>query len=233
MWISRFDKTFFNQFLPDWTEINAVIHSHIIVIINKLSLYVFFWAIIPAFLYYNSVQIKAIIPFFILEIFLYWVFIKLIYDIFNWYNDVWIITNTWVVSLNWTLFTYMTVSVKYQNVKWVEIQKSDFFDTFLWKWDLFLYKEWWDPLILKNATNIHLAWNLIDTELKKLKKSQVKVEEVKQEKPPENFETVLKVLSSVVEEYLWKNWHKKYNPEEIEEVIEKTKKVQWTIDLRD
>jgi hypothetical protein len=51
------------------------------------------------------------------EIYLIIIFLKLVYDIFNWYNDVWIITETGVVDLEWALFKTTTNSVNYENIE--------------------------------------------------------------------------------------------------------------------
>ncbi len=57
------------------------------------------------------------IPFFVFEIYLLLIFSKLIYDIFNWYNDVWIITDSGVVDLDWALFSTDMTTVKFENIE--------------------------------------------------------------------------------------------------------------------
>jgi len=87
------------------------------VILDKLILWLSFGAIIPSFLYYQSDAFKELVPFFFLEIYLIIAFIKIVYEIFNWYNDVWIITNESVIDLDWALFKTDAKSVKYENIE--------------------------------------------------------------------------------------------------------------------
>ena len=65
----------------------------------KLALF----AVLPSVFYYYSISIQKIVPFYALEILLIIVFIKTIYDIFDWYNDVWIITDCSVIWLERSL----------------------------------------------------------------------------------------------------------------------------------
>jgi hypothetical protein len=70
-----------------------IIHEHIITILGKIFLNYFFFVLVPMFLYYTMDLLKQVLPFYVLEIFIFLMFIKIIYDIFDWYNDVWIVTN--------------------------------------------------------------------------------------------------------------------------------------------
>jgi hypothetical protein len=91
--MNNYDKVFFQKYLPEKVKMKAIIHEHIITIINKIIFNYFFLVILPSFLYYYSDRIKSFIPFFVLEAFLLGMFIWIIYEVFDWYNDVWIITN--------------------------------------------------------------------------------------------------------------------------------------------
>jgi hypothetical protein len=44
-------------------------------------------------------------------------FIKIIYNVFDWYNDVWILTEDGVTELDWKLFSNNTVSVRYKSIE--------------------------------------------------------------------------------------------------------------------
>jgi len=50
-------------------------------------------------------------------VFIILIFFKNIYDIFNWYNDVWIITKDGVIELDWALFSSNSTSVKYSSIE--------------------------------------------------------------------------------------------------------------------
>ena len=132
--MNKFEEKFFKRYVPEWQEIKWVIHEHWIKIVKFLFVWILLFTVIPSFLYYNSEWLQKLIPFYILEIFLISVFIKIIYEIFNWYNDVWIITNSWVVDLDWALFNTDMKTVKYDNIEWIEVEQ-------IWIWDTILINE--------------------------------------------------------------------------------------------
>jgi hypothetical protein len=75
-------------------------------------------------LYFYSELIQNLIPFYALEIVLILVYIKTIYEVFNWYNDAWIITNTSVISLQWALFKTDTMSVDFDKIEGMEVEQD-------------------------------------------------------------------------------------------------------------
>lgn len=230
--MNNYDKMFFQKYLPEGIEMKAIIHEHIIVILNKIIINYFFWVILPFFLYYYSDKIKIYIPFFWLEIFLIIMFFKWLYDILDWYNDVWIVTNEWVVNFEWKLFWINTNSVKYESIEWIELIQDWFFDTILWKWNIIIHKIWWEDedFILHNAFVPYEAIN----EIEKFSKESHTEEEWEEDWwNHENYEIIVKALSGVVEDYLIKSWYKKDDSEEKEELIKKAKRYKWTIDLSD
>lgn len=229
--MNKFDELFFSWYVTHGTKLVTIVHKHIIVIIDKIIINYFFWVIVPSFLYYYSDTIKSYIPFFVLEIFLLGMFIKWLYDIFDWYNDAWIVTEDWVIDLDWKLFNSNSVAVKYAGIEWLEFIEKGMIDAALWKWDIVIHKVWGgNKFILENAANAMWNIEMIDKRLKETKKktqSHTK-EEVKE---PENFETVLKALSAVVEWYLHNSWYKKDDSEEKKALIKEIKKMWWAIDL--
>lgn len=228
--MNNFDKNFFKQYVPAWVEMKSIIHEHIIVILNKIVINYFLFVILPSFIYYYSDKIKTLLPFFVLEIFLIVMFIKIIYDIFDWYNDVWIVTDEWVTSLKWKLFWFNSNYVKYQNIEWIEIVQEWLFDTVLWIWDIIIHKigSWEDErFILNNATVRSDAIEEIETHSGWWWHEGSDEEEENNE----NHDIIIKALSGVVEDYLVKNWYKKWESEEIEQYREKVRKKDWTIDL--
>lgn len=225
--MNKFDQIFFSKYVSEWNEIIEIAHKHIIVIIDKIILNYFFWVILPTFIYYNSTLVQSMIPFFVLEIFIIGVFLKNIYDVFDWYNDVWIITSDGVTELDWKLFSANSTSVKYRSIEWLEFIQTGFIDTVLWKWDIVIHKIWWENnFLLQSATKPFSILEIVDTNQKAIKKLEETKEEI-----PQNFETVLQALSWVVEDYLWKNGYKKDMSKETKMLIEKIKKKEGTIDL--
>jgi len=226
--MNKFDEKFFSKYVSSWTKINEVVHKHIIVIIDKIILTYFFGAILPSFLYYYSDSIKSFIPFFVLEIFIIWVFIKWIYDIFDWYNDVWILTDNEVIDLEWSLFSSDSVFVKYDWIEGLQLIETWFIDTILNKWDIVINKlGWWWQFLLEWANNPFKNIEKIDKICNEIRKNRKE----KHGFWEQNFETVLKALSGVVEEYLWKSWYKKDDSEEKKALIKEVKKKWGVIDL--
>lgn len=228
--MNKFDQIFFKKYISEWAEVIDIAHKHIMVIIDNIILNYFFWVILPTFIYYNSLTIQSFIPFFVLEIFILFIFLKNIYDIFNWYNDVWIITKDGVTELDWALFSSNSTSVKYSSIEWLELIQTGFIDTILWKWDIIIHKVGGENnFLLTHASRAFHVLEKIDQLQKSVKQKQQ--DEEKKETPEQNFETVLKALSWVVEEYLWKSGYQKDDSEEKKKLIEKVKKRAWTIDL--
>jgi hypothetical protein len=93
-----------------------VIHKHYIEILGK----VIFWlsiVLIPTFLYYYSIAFQTILPFYIIKYFLVLVYMKLIYSIFDWYADVWIVTDDGITDLRWSLLRSHMNNVSFPNVE--------------------------------------------------------------------------------------------------------------------
>jgi sensor histidine kinase YesM len=92
--MNKFDQTFFKKYVPEGQELKEIIHTHPIQILLSLTIKIFLFVVIPVVFYYYSARIQTLIPSFVyLEIYLILVYIKIIYDIFDWYNDAWIVTN--------------------------------------------------------------------------------------------------------------------------------------------
>lgn len=230
--MNKFDELFFSQYVSNGTKLVTIVHKHIIVIIDKIILNYFFGAILPSFLYYYSDTLKGFIPFFVLEIFLIGMFIKWLYDILDWYNDAWIVTEDGVIDLDWKLFNSNSVAVKYAGIEWLEYIEKWFLDALLWKWDIVIHKVWGgNKFILENAATAMKNIEMIDKRLKETKKKIQSHAKPTEEKPPENFETVLKALTAVVEGYLQWNGYKKDDSEEKKALIKEVKKMWWAIDL--
>ncbi len=224
--MNKFEKSFFRRYVPEWQEIKGVIHGHWIIILRVLFVWINLWAFIPSFLYYNSIMFREKVPFYYLEWLLIVVFLKVIYEIFNWYNDVWIITSSWVVDLDWAMFNVDMKTVKYDNIEWVWVEQVWIWDTILNKWDIVIHKIWEDRFVLEDAI---IPYDALD-EIEKISKQQW-VEEHE-----DRFDMIMDVLSGVVENYLKDNKPKfdsgDINPDDITEEIEKIKKGEGTIDLR-
>ncbi len=220
--MNKFDINFFSKYIPEWQELITIIHTHPINIINSLIVKLALFAVLPSVFYYYSISIQKIVPFYALEILLIVVFIKTIYDIFDWYNDVWIITDCSVIWLEWSFLKANSDSIEYDSVEWVWVEQSWLIDKILGKWDLVIHKMWEDSFVLNNAVSPYKAVDIIEWIINKEEED----EEV------DKFDMIMDALSWVVWNYLekWKKSTK--NQEELEEKIKEIEKEIWTIDLR-
>lgn len=220
--MNKFEKKFFLKYTPEWQEIKWIIHEHWIVIVKILFVWISLWALIPSFLYYNSIKIREIVPFYYLEWLLILIFIKVIYEVFNWYNDVWIITNAWVVDLDWALFNTDMKTVKYDNIEWVEVEQIGIWDTILNKWDVIIHKIWDDSFVLENAI---IPYAAID-EIERISNEQSNSWE------QDRFDIIMDALWWVVENYLKNQEWDIIDDEESLNLIKKIESKDSTIDLR-
>lgn len=222
--MNNFELHFYSKFLPEWHEIQWIVHKHIFEIFWKL----FFWisiAILPAFVYYVSIKISTYVPFYVLEIFLIILYIKIIYDIFDWYNDVFIVTNKWVIDFRWWSFKQSVNLIDYGWIEWIEVEQSWFLDSMFKKWNLILHKSWDDKTVLENAFNPFKWANLIE-ELS----DWIDIEDDSEKTTEERFNMLINTLWWLMEWYVDKT---KPKEDDHTEVIEKYKTKDWTINLRD
>ncbi len=193
--MNRFEQTFFQKYVPEWQDIKGVIHEHWIKIVGRLFTRVGLFTLVPSYLYYWSDALKNTVPFVFFECFLLLVFLKLIYDIFNWYNDVWIVTQKWVIDLEWALFKTSSSSIKYGNIEWIWVEQAWLWDKILNKWDVVIHKVWNDEFRLVDAK---IPYEALDEIERISKESQ---NEWKQE-DKDRFDLIMEALGWVVEDYL-------------------------------
>lgn len=215
---------FFKKYIPEWHEVLWLVHEHWVRIIDKIFLYMIWFVFIPTFLYYFSENIRWFIPFYIFEIYLFIIYAKIVYEIFNRYNDVWIITNEWISDLDWALFKTNVQNVGYSNIEWIEVDQNSIWDKILNKWDITIHLVWDDKLVIKDAIIPYKAINKIE-EISKEKMSWWDEERDK-------FDVFIDTLSWFLEKQLSNKWVKEEDFKEKEEVIFKAMEEWWTVDLR-
>lgn len=225
--MNKFDQIFFKRYIPEWQKLQWIVHEHFLVIVWQILKWLIFWVILVSFLLYYFEFLLKNIPFIIFEIYILIVYLKILYDIFNRYNDVWILTDYWIIDLDWELFWSDAVTVKYTSIEWLEVVQNWIIDTIFWKWNLVVHKIWSDKFILENANNPYLA---ID-EIEKYTQQFGKSEEIEEINELSNFDIIMEALSWVVWEYLEKKWNQNKPDEEKELLIEEYKDKKWTIDL--
>ena len=225
--MNSFELKFFDKYIPEWQNIKSVVHQHWVEIIDKLFLTFWLAVFIPSFLYYFSGRIQELVPFLYFEIYLFIIFFKIIYDIFDWYNDVWIITDKSIINLEWALFKTNMETVDYENIEGVEIDQNSIWDKILRKWDIVAHKFWDEAMVLENAK---APYNAIDI----IEKYKTEIDESENE-TEDRFDLVMDALSWVVKDYLWKKGlPNRYESSEDfkEEILEEVASKNWTVDLR-
>ncbi len=237
--MNNFEKTFFKKYIPEGQEVKWIIHEHWIKIVDNILLRLGLFVFVPSFLIYNSLYFQELINFAYFEIYLVIIYLKLIYDIFNWYNDVWIITESWVVDLQWALFKTTTNSVNYENIEWIWVEQWWIWDKILNKWDIILNKIWDDEFRLVDAKLPYDALNEIEAISNQIK---AEAEAEKEDFERTRFDLVMEALGWVVDNYLdekWLDWKQVLNQKrtnksvfEKESYEEEIVLEEGTIDLR-
>jgi len=229
--MNGFEITFFEKYLTEDEELISVVHMHWIKVIDRLILTFWLAIFIPIIIYYYSDRINEFIPFYFMEWYLIFIFLKIVYDLFDWYNDVWIITNKWVINLDWTLFTVNTTNLWYENIEAVEVEQNNIIDKILNKWNIILHQFWEDEFVFEDAK---IPYEAIE-EIERLKTKMGEVIETKDDK----FDLVMETLSEVVKNHLNENdfsnkkqENNKHMSEYLDQRIKQVEQKEWTIDLR-
>jgi len=227
--MNKFEQDFLKKYIPEGQEAFHVIHTHPIVVIRNLIVQIILLLVLPIWFFYFSKTLHKQIPFFYFEIYIFLVFLKIIYDIFNWYNDVWIVTNTSVVALNCFFFKVKTESITFENIEWVWVDEDWVFDKLMRKWDVIIHKAWEEELVLENAISPYKAIDAIEEASTANADDWGNITE-------ERFNLLLEALSWAVWEHLWKKeitWTYNEKKEKLKkEILEKAEHTEWTIDLR-
>ena len=224
--MNKFEEKFFKKYIPEWQEIINIIHSHPLKILWPLFIWVSLWVLLPTFMYYFSQWIRNIIQFHFLELFLYIVYMKIIYNIFDWYNDVWIITDKWVTELDWKLLKTKMKTIEYEKIEWMEVILSWPLDKIFRKWDLIIHKMWNETSVLYDAMSPYKGINQIE----KLKNE---IETNIENHDNKKISLIMNSLNWVVEEYLDKKLGLNDNEKENLEILKKYQNDKKTLNLRD
>ena len=224
--MNSFDKNFFKKFIPENQKLVHIIHIHPIVIFKRLLVQILLLVLLPVFAFHISPTINSFVPFIYFEIYLFLIYAKIIYDIFDWYNDVWIITDSSVVALDWTLLKTKTESVGFDNIEWLWVEINWIFDKLLRKWDLVIHKIWDEEFILQDSENPYKAINIIED----LSDWAVKDDSFSNEK----FNQLIDALNWV----MWTNISKQNDYVDLarekakKEALKQAENSEWVIDLR-
>lgn len=92
--MNYFDQVFFSKYLREGEGLEFVCHRHPLLIVDRVIVTLFAGLALPTFFYYNnSFGLQTLVPFLYFEGYAVVLYLYLIYKIFDWYNDVWLITD--------------------------------------------------------------------------------------------------------------------------------------------
>lgn len=196
----------YQKYIPEDQEIQLVVHGHWLTVMDHFILWLSFWAFIPAFLYYESERIQNLVPFYFLEWLLFIVFIKIVYELFNWYHDVWVVTDHAVYDIEWSLLKTNVESIHHENIEGIEVDKHRIWDNIFNKWDIIIHKFWEEELAIYNAYSPYKSAEAIEQFIHPA-----------QEEEMDRFDMIMDTLSGVVTDYLERHWLKEQhdNPDYI------------------
>ncbi len=232
--MNKFDELFFSKYVSEGAEMLFVCHRHVTLIIDRIFLVLFFAVFLPSFFYFNdSFSLRASVPFLYFEGYLAAVYLYLLYAVFDWYNDVWIITDRGIIDLDWNVFAGNVTYVDYHVMHGVEISRDSIFDSLLSRGDVSIHFE-------DESTDFRLADAANPDELAEYVQNAVAEvrhghgeEDLPDDRKP--FEILLDTLTEMVRDHLAKKGVEE-SPEErkmAEEILRQAKRRLSTIDLSD
>ena len=72
---------FYQKHIPEGQKIQAVIHQHWLSVMDSFIIWLSFGALLPSFMYYQSERIRSLVPFEYVELLLFLVFLKIVYEV--------------------------------------------------------------------------------------------------------------------------------------------------------
>lgn len=235
--MNQFDILYFSKYIGEWDELLFVCHRHPILVIDEVILWTFFGGLVPTFFYFqNTFSIANFIGIYYFQAFLFAVYLGLIYQIFNWYNDVWLLTRRGIIDIEWNVFSGSTHFIEYDDIQGIQLNVNGFLDTAFWKGDIRISLEWArGEFFLSDAQDPQIVSEYIQSILDDLHShndlNHGSEDEIGGDKKP--FELLLDTLTDIVREHLEKKWYEnKENLLEQRKYIKETLKHVSTIDLR-
>ena len=130
-----------------------------------------------------------------MEWLLFLVFLTIVYELFNWYYDVFILSDDAIYSLEWSLLKTRVESIHYENIEWVEIDKHRIWDNIFNKGDIIIHKFWEEELAIYNAYAPYKSVDIIE-EL---------IHPSEEDEETDKFDMIMDTLWWVVTDYLERN----------------------------
>lgn len=116
--MNNFDNLFFRTYIGADSEIKKVFHRHVFVILEDVILWLFFALCIPFFLYSQDIfSLQELIPRIYIYLYLFAIYSLLMYKLFDWYVDVWIMTESTIVDMRWRWFSATILYIPYEKIE--------------------------------------------------------------------------------------------------------------------
>ena len=196
--MNKLENFFLKKQLDEEEEVIHIIHKHWIEFIWPLLKWSILWIIIPIFLVWLYPEYYPFITFWFL-----FVAIMAFYDFFDWYLDVLILTNYWIVHYEWDWFFISSSSrMEYESIEDISFELS---------WALSSAFNFWDLHIERSSKEI------LFTNTKNPKEAELKILEAKKIVTWWNYwwwfsweeldkEWLKSLLSEIITEHLENNW---------------------------
>ncbi|MBC7498709.1 spore cortex biosynthesis protein YabQ [Candidatus Gracilibacteria bacterium] len=223
--MNRFQTLFFSSYIAPEESIQHIFHRHFFVIIEDIILWIFFALFIPGFLYYlNFAHIQDILTLWHIYAYLFTIYFILIYKIFDWYTDVWILTGETLIDLRWQFFTSNLVIIPFEKIEGMEVRTYSWIYSVLGISDIVVKLLGNESLILRNASEPTDVIHALQEAVKPHKKGYDDADK-------EPFDILVDTLSDVVKGHLVTGG-KQYITRDYIEKLDETLHSGKPIDLR-
>lgn len=140
--MNNFDNLFFRAYIGSDSEIREVFHRHFFVILEDIIVWMFFGLVIPAFLYGQDIfSLRSSIPVWWSYAYMLAIYAIIMYKLFDWYVDVWIMTESTIVDMKWKWFSSDMLYIPYGKIEGIEIRT----------------RSWWAALLGMSDVVVKLA----------------------------------------------------------------------------
>lgn len=223
--MNRFQSLFFSSYIAADEEIQHIFHRHFFVIVEDIILWIFFALFVPGFLYYlDFAHIQGMIASWHIYAYLFLIYFILIYKIFDWYTDVWILTRETLIDLKWQIFTSDIVIIPFAKIEGMEVRTYSWIYSVIGISDIVVKLMGSETLTLHNASQPTEVIHALQEAIKPHKKSTNPDDR-------EPFDILVDTLSDVVK------WHlvtggKQYITRDYIEKLDETLHKGSPIDLR-
>jgi len=138
--MNKIENFFIKKDLDKEEQVFHVIHKHWIEFIWPTLKWSILWILIPFFLVW-------LYPEYFEYIFIWFAFVAImaIYDFFDWYMDVLILTDMWIIHSEWNWFFESKSSrMEYESIEDISFEHIWFFSSVFEYWDLHIERPSWE-----------------------------------------------------------------------------------------